>query len=319
MLMLELIPRKIILAVYYTLADLVLLAQCFWYKGFTLTDSIEDSPNRTTNSDIEQTTQANERTPLLHLHENVDESYSTDPTAQERGLHSRRSSHQSFRERLLSLDGTHLSPTVPLLPDPKPEDPEPQTPPPQSTLQTIFFNSVIIILVCIAGVLGWYLSSQHSHEPSNLPPSDEPMEPESLEFNILGQVFGYICAVLYLGSRIPQLLLNFRRQSTEGISMLFFLFACIGNLTYVMSIFAYDPSPACGVPGKCEEGESGRVYGRYVLVNLSWLLGSLGTFMLDAGVFVQYFLYRQDEDDDEEEDGESEVRRVDAREEEAVW
>src|SRR5262249_16009215 len=104
MLMLVLIPRKIILAVYYTLADLVLLAQCFWYKGFTLTDSIEeDSPNRATNSDIEQTAQANEqtaqaneRTPLLRLHENVDESYSTDPTAQERGLHSRRSSYQSF-------------------------------------------------------------------------------------------------------------------------------------------------------------------------------------------------------------------------------
>jgi len=306
----ELIPRKIILAVYYTLADLVLLAQCFWYKGFTIIDSIEDSQNTTTISNIEQTAQVNgvnERTQLLHRQEDVDESYSTDPTAQERGLHSRRSSHQSFRERLLSLDGTHLSPVVPLLPDPKPEDPERQTPPPQSTLQTVFFNTVIILLVCVAGVLGWYLSSENSREPSNLPPSDEPIEPESLEFNILGQVFGYICAVLYLGSRIPQLLLNFRRQSTEGISMLFFLFACIGNLTYVMSIFAYDPSPACKVPGMCEEGEAGKVYGRYVLVNLSWLLGSLGTFMLDAGVFVQYFLYRKDE--------EPEVRRVDASEE----
>jgi len=310
-----LISRKIILAVYYTLADLVLLAQCFWYKGFTIIDSIE------ANSDIEQTAQANgandvnERTPFLRLQDNTDESYSTDPTAQERGLHSRRSSNQSFRERLLSLDGTHLSPAVPLLPDPKPEDLERQPPPPQSTLQTIFFNTVIILLVCIAGVLGWYLSWQHSRESSNLPPSDEPTEPESLELNVLGQVFGYICAVLYLGSRIPQLLLNFRRQSTEGISMLFFLFACIGNLTYVMSIFAYDPSLACMVPGKCEEGEAGRMYGRYVLVNLSWLLGSLGTFILDAGVFVQYFLYRKDEDD---EDGEPEVRRVDSNEDEAV-
>ena len=98
--------------------------------------------------------------------------------------------------------------------------------------------------------------------------------------------------------------------------MLFFLFACIGNLTYVMSIFAYDPSPACGVPGRCEEGEARRMYERYVLVNLSWLLGSFGTFILDAGVFVQYFMYRQDEDDDE--DGEPEVHRVDAREEEDV-
>ena len=97
--------------------------------------------------------------------------------------------------------------------------------------------------------------------------------------------------------------------------MLFFLFACIGNLTYVMSIFAYDPNPACKVPGMCEEGEAGRVYGRYVLVNLSWLLGSLGTFILDTGVFVQYFLYKKDEDD---EDGEPEVRSVDTSEEEAV-
>jgi len=94
--------------------------------------------------------------------------------------------------------------------------------------------------------------------------------------------------------------------------MLFFLFACIGNLTYVMSIFAYDPSPACRVPGKCEDGEAGRMYGRYVLVNLSWLFGSLGTLMLDAGVFVQYFLYMKDEDEDDEE---VEVRRVDPREE----
>jgi hypothetical protein len=39
--------------------------------------------------------------------------------------------------------------------------------------------------------------------------------------------------------------------------------------------------------------------------------------MLDAGVFVQYFLYKQDDEDDE--DGEPEVRSLDARDEEAVW
>lgn len=124
------------------------------------------------------------------------------------------------------------------------------------------------------------------------------LEPEVLEFNVLGQVFGYICAVLYLGSRVPQLLLNWRRKSTEGISMLFFLFACIGNLTYVLSIFAYDPSIACHKPGKCRDGEDEAMYGRYILVNLSWLLGSFGTLLLDAAVFVQYFLYRKDDEDE---------------------
>lgn len=82
--------------------------------------------------------------------------------------------------------------------------------------------------------------------------------------------------------------------------MLFFLFACIGNLTYVLSIFAYDPSAACRWPGKCSQGEAGAIYARYILVNLSWLLGSFGTLLLDAGVFVQYFVYRKDDDEEVE-------------------
>lgn len=124
------------------------------------------------------------------------------------------------------------------------------------------------------------------------------MKHEGLQFNILGQVFGYICAALYLGSRVPQLLLNYRRKSTEGISMLFFLFACIGNLTYVLSIVAY--SPVCKHPKHCKPGEAGAIYARYIAVNFSWLLGSFGTLLLDAAVFVQYFLYRKDDDDFED-------------------
>jgi hypothetical protein len=131
----------------------------------------------------------------------------------------------------------------------------------------------------------------------------------------LGQVFGYLCAAFYLGSRLPQLLLNFRRKSTEGVSLLFFLFACIGNLTYVLSILAYSPvcrgsSEAVTVRlashhshPRCRPGEAAAIYGRYILVNLSWLIGSLGTLLLDMAIFVQFFLYRDakaDDEDDEE-------------------
>ena len=80
--------------------------------------------------------------------------------------------------------------------------------------------------------------------------------------------------------------------------MLFFLFACIGNLTYVLSIFAYEPR--CQQK-QCSPGEAAENYGRYILVNFSWLLGSFGTLLLDAGVFVQYFMYRLDEEDSDEE------------------
>lgn len=37
-------------------------------------------------------------------------------------------------------------------------------------------------------------------------------------------------------------------------------------------------------------------------MNLSWLLGSLGTLFLDFGVFAQFFIYRSMDDDEEEED-----------------
>lgn len=77
--------------------------------------------------------------------------------------------------------------------------------------------------------------------------------------------------------------------------MLFFLFACIGNLTYVLSIFAYEPH-CSGKHGKCASGEAGSIYGRYIAVNASWLAGSLGTLFLDAGIFVQFFLYREEID-----------------------
>jgi hypothetical protein len=80
--------------------------------------------------------------------------------------------------------------------------------------------------------------------------------------------------------------------------MLFFLFACIGNLTYVLSIFAYE-AHCTGKHGKCAPGEAGRLYGKYILVNTSWLAGSLGTLFLDLAIFGQFFLYREKDEVDE--------------------
>ncbi len=170
----------------------------------------------------------------------------------------------------------------------------------QSAILTSFYNFMAIILVCAAGIFGWWLSYHPNRGQTELE------RDETLEFDVLGQVFGYTCAALYLGSRVPQLLLNYRRKSTEGISLLFFLFACIGNLTYVLSIVAY--SPLCDRPRRCRSGEASAIYGKYILVNLSWLLGSLGTLLLDLGVFVQFFLYK-DLDGYEEEN----ARAVEAR------
>jgi hypothetical protein len=275
--------------VYYTLADIVLLGQCFYYKGFTFRDEVT-MPASNGNGHAENGGN-DEHTPLLL---NDDSRREGNGSPNPLGQLERRFSGQSFRERLMSLDGTHFSPATPLHPDRKPQEPA-RGPVAKTPFQGLLFNAVIIILVCLSGILGWWLSNRKSRSKQDGDPRLRE-EPEIISFNILGQIFGYICAVLYLGSRIPQLLLNYRRKSTEGISMLFFLFACIGNSTYVMSIFAYSPQAACAVPGHCESGEAGRMYGRYIAVNLSWIIGSFGTLLLDGGVFVQYFMYQKDKD-----------------------
>ena len=277
------LPTMIILAVYYTLADIVLLGQVFYYRGFTISDAIKN-PEENHHVSAQDETQ-----PLLsngndeHLRPNSSEHRSSSISALRKHI----SNH--------TVDGTHLSPATPLLHAPKAtEAPAISNLKPTSRLQTFVFNTFAILLVCAAGVLGWYIAQRSHNHKHHL----EDAEPEPLELDLWGQIFGYLCAVLYLGSRIPQLLLNYRRKSTEGVSLLFFLFACIGNLTYDMSIFAY--SPICHHPGHCEAGEAKAIYARYILVNASWIAGSLGTLFLDLAIFCQFFLYMKKDADDEE-------------------
>lgn len=246
------LPTMLILAFYYTIADLVLLLQCFYYKGFTWRDEVVPPPPKPPQAIRGE---PNERTGLLDNH------------------------FEQRQRRDSAQNWTHLSPAVPLVSE------EPVIPVPTPTrLQTFFWNMVAILMVCVAGVAGWILS-RHYIEPGQPFESADDLP----QFNLWGQIFGWVCAILYLGSRLPQLLLNWRRKSTEGVSMLFFLFACLGNLTYVLSIFAYDPK--CARPSHCQPGEAQSIYWRYILVNASWLAGSLGTLLLDTAVFAQFFIY----------------------------
>ncbi|KID89313.1 PQ loop repeat protein [Metarhizium guizhouense ARSEF 977] len=250
------LPTMIILAVYYTLADIVLLGQCFYYRGFTWRD---EPATPTPKPSPQFNGNATERTALLGDYEH--------------------------RERRGS-DWTGLSLTVPHISHAEPP------PPPPSALQTLIWNMSIVLMVCAAGVLGWWLGDSATSTDKEPKAGGE----DAIEFNLLGQVFGYLCAVFYIASRVPQLILNYRRKTTEGLSMLFFIFACLGNVTYVLSIFAYEPE--CQHE-ECRPGETGRIYGRYMLLNLSWLAGAMVTLFMDLIVFGQYFYYNRNETDKE--------------------
>lgn len=273
----------IILAIYYTIADIVLLGQCFYYRGFTWKDEVvPPTPKKKSNNRVNGENGGQ--------HRNGDGNGASNnggrPEPNERTslLDQRERRGSDWSERLI-----HVNPIVPI------NEPSATPPPPASTLQAVAWNTVAVIMVIGAGVAGWALSRGYGSDEHG----DEPSGGDAIHFDLWGQIFGYLCAVLYLGSRLPQLLLNWRRKSTEGLSMLFFLFACLGNLTYALSIFAFDPK-CYGEDAGCEPGEAGRIYGRYILVNLSWLAGSVGTLLLDMGVFVQFFLYNKTSDDDEE-------------------
>lgn len=206
------LPTMIILAIYYTLADIVLLWQCLVYGDGENADYTHLSPANPMHNDLVETAIS------PRLLENRDE-------------------------------------------------------PKISKFRNAAIKTLLVGLVFAAGLIGWYITyvrdyehpgKHHRHSGKN-----------ELVFDPLAQFFGWLCAILYLGSRVPQIMLNYQRKSVDGISFMFFLFACLGNLTYVISILSIDTS----------------LY--YLWVNSSWLAGSLGTLAMDFTIFVQFFIYNE--------------------------
>ena len=233
------LPTMIILAVYYTLADIVLLWQCLAYGDGKNPDLIHLSPANPLNEDVLETAMSNEE------------------------RHNRRRNQGSTTEDLESST-TSIDSSI--------------SKSSSSQFQSFLINTLMVTLVIASGVIGWYISyikesKHHSKHPGK-------HNPEELIFDPLAQIFGWLCAFFYLGSRIPQIVLNYERKSCDGISFMFFLFACLGNLTYVISILSIDMS------------------WNYLWVNSSWLAGSLGTLGLDFTIFIQFFLYNENKDDE---------------------
>ncbi|CAN6668664.1 probable vacuolar amino acid transporter YPQ3 [Trichomonascus vanleenenianus] len=222
----DVLPTMIILAVYYTLADIVLLIQCLVYNSRMNTPEAVDPKH------------LSPATPLLD----------------EEVLQ-----HHQYGALVVPIGDEESQAVV--------------VEPPLPRWKAALYNTLVVTSVVASGVIGWYLSSGSKSS------DDGPEEPQTMNF--WGQVFGWLCAFFYLGSRVPQLLLNFKRKSCEGISFLFFLFACLGNLSYVVSILAKDMSR------------------QYLLINASWLAGSVGTLFLDFIIFCQFWIYQPDYDEDD--------------------
>ncbi|SMN21875.1 similar to Saccharomyces cerevisiae YBR147W RTC2 Protein of unknown function [Maudiozyma saulgeensis] len=234
----HLLPTMIVLAAYYTVADIILWAQCLWYDNEKKVDPIHLSPANPMNENVLQDV-FNERQPLL-------------------------SNGQA--NSLLDVNEESRTQAIDTLIEIEEEQEE------LLSQSNKLYNCFIVVCVVLAGFISWYVTycSRMSHGDNE---PKIPSEPTPVTVNVLAQMFGYLSAALYLGSRIPQILLNFKRKSCEGISFLFFLFACIGNITFILSVLVISSDPT------------------YLMVNASWLLGSSGTLVMDFVIFGQFFAY----------------------------
>lgn len=65
--------------------------------------------------------------------------------------------------------------------------------------------------------------------------SGQPVQESSDDsLRLVPQILGWLSAVLYVGSRLPQLIKNWKQQSTEGLSSGMFICAVFGNLFFAL-------------------------------------------------------------------------------------
>lgn len=140
----------------------------------------------------------------------------------------------------------------------------------------------------------WTLSTFASPPPSPSPSTQ-----------LLGRLSSWLCTILYVTSRLPQIWENQTRRSCEGISILLFIAAFLGNLFYAISILSNPESgqwigrgPVDGVPlpddpwavGVKAVASDDEAH-KYLMESMPFLIGSAGTLVFDAVVLWQWYLF----------------------------
>ncbi|KIW60061.1 hypothetical protein PV05_00308 [Exophiala xenobiotica] len=115
---------------------------------------------------------------------------------------------------------------------------------------------------------------------------------------IAGTILSWCSTLLYLGSRLPQLYKNWKRQSTAGLSPLLFFAAFCGNFFYSTSLLtnpnAWDDYGPYGHHGWVDVQGSQRW--AWVARAAPFFLGAAGCLSMDAMMGVQFMMYGELED-----------------------
>lgn len=254
----HLLPTIIILAVYYTICDSIVLFQIFYYRDRRRKDQklgLILDPSRS-NLTIEGPPSSSPEPNSAPDHPTLNHHTESSPLLTSR----------------LNPSPHHETLSSPMMGCPK------------GLIQRLLDHCskgwigyvTVYGLIISIGTIGWSISQSSSHSPSSPISNEQDPSPGSRElWDYSAQIMGWICATAYLGSRLPQILKN-RITKCQGLSLLFVIVGITGNATYFSSILIADRSPT------------------HILINLSWLVGSAGTVLLDLIVLYQFWIYRNE-------------------------
>jgi solute carrier family 66 (lysosomal lysine-arginine transporter), member 1 len=139
-------------------------------------------------------------------------------------------------------------------------------------------NTLSVLVIVVVGSAGWAAAwGSGAWKPTPVPDGGDGPEQTG---PVGAEILGYISAVAYLGARIPQIVKNAREKSCEGLSLLFFVLSLLGNLTYGAGIMFHSLDR------------------EYLVTNVPWLIGSLGTMVEDVVIFIQFHLYARNKNDE---------------------
>ncbi|RHZ55212.1 PQ-loop repeat-containing protein [Aspergillus thermomutatus] len=235
-----LVPVIVTIAVYFCIADGVLIAQCLYYRN---RNARREGLLRRRRS---STVTPDPTTPLLGRR--FSDTLEQGPASRRRSVTSQRSGrggHGHTDDALANIIEEN-----------------------EVGRRAWVKNFSSVLAICVIGMAGWTVAWQSGvWKPA-------PKEHNGGVDTAAGaQVLGYVSAVCYLGARLPQIYKNYSDKSCEGLSLLFFILSLTGNLTYGAGIL-------------CHSTEKD-----YVVTNLPWLIGSLGTMAEDIVIFAQFRLY----------------------------
>lgn len=264
----NLLPGVILLATWFCIADGLLITSYMYYKnngsanGDVVGNGTSDthvkhsgsSPIAAQNGSLDANAAENDPTqPLL----NGNATAAVTASLRRSSRNSRRkSSHRRRRDSLASIVIA-----------------------PATSSTSIFTQYVLpVLFVFAAGIVGYLLSSGDTEDSA--PPGNGGDE-EDITIGTGPQLLGYLSAVLYLGARLPQIYQNHQKRSVYGLSLLFFMFSMLGNITYSGGILLYRSDP------------------HYIKLYFPWLLGSLGTIFEDLIIMLQFYLYNRADNSNE--------------------